>query len=132
MSFFGAISITALILVLSFPGGFERQVWVIAPHQYFLALVLVLGVTSASAVFSNLGVATGLLVQRREGNPKRLSNFVFVSTVIMLFGLLASFPMMLMAVDWIVGAVVGIFEVAMFSWYRYSIASDRGSSRSSQ
>jgi hypothetical protein len=90
--FFGATSVTALVLVLSFPKTFLVQVWIISPHWYFAILVILLALISSSCIFANLGLIS--VIGGRPDPP--LERFVYTSMTISVFGLLIVLPMILL------------------------------------
>jgi hypothetical protein len=104
--FLGAVSITALVLVLSFPSKFEVNAW------YFSGLLTLLAIASSSSVIASF---FAIVDWGRESYGEEFREAVrdLTATVwsISLYALLIVVPMILAPVSLFAMAVVALFEV---------------------
>jgi len=103
--FLGAVSITALVLVLSFPSTFQVNGW------YFNGLISLLAISSSSSVIASF---FSIVVWGRESYGEEfresIRKFTAVALTISLCALLIVIPMIVAPVSFFAMIVAALFE----------------------
>ena len=114
--FLGAVSITALVLVLSFPSEFRVSGW------YFSGLLSLLAIASSSSIIASFS-STVMWSRQSYGEEFRRTIGVFtaVTLAVSLIALLIVVPLIIAPVSLFAMTVVAIFEGISLIVYLWTI-----------